>query len=76
MSRSVSFTNPLSPCCLLKIMSMTSSAHANTVSDMKPVCANSKSLVSSGTVFSEAGLLEILGGEGNFGKIWVCMRAA
>jgi hypothetical protein len=35
-TRSVSFSNPLLPCCLLKIMSMTSSAHANTVADMKP----------------------------------------
>jgi len=59
VTRSVSFSNPLLPCCVLKIMSRTSSAHANTVSDMTPVYTNSKSLASYGAVFSKAGLLDL-----------------
>jgi hypothetical protein len=70
MSRSVSFSNPLLPCCLLKIMSRTSSAYANTVSDMTPVCTNSKSLASYGAVLSKADLLDLWCGAGNLGKIW------
>jgi isocitrate lyase len=54
-------------------MSMTSSAHANTVPDMKPVYTNSKSFAFYGAVFSKAGLLDVLYGVGNLGKFWsVC----